>query len=83
MRYLLEKCIHLKYYFYGGFAADHFPKLTREGLIIVNASPSQPAGSHWMFLVSRKQILFGRSAWNPDTELPIFVLPPGTIFEMK
>ena len=46
IRYLLCKCIHLKYYFYGVFAADNFPKLTREGFIIVNDSPAQYEGSH-------------------------------------
>ena len=51
IRYLLGKCIHLKHYFYGVFAADNFPKLTRERFIIVNASPSQHAGSHWMVLL--------------------------------
>ena len=48
INYLLGKYIHLKYYFYGVFAADNFPKLIIEGFIIVNASPSQHAGSHWM-----------------------------------
>ena len=36
IRCLLGKCIHLKY-FYGVFAVDSFPKLTREVFIIVNA----------------------------------------------
>ena len=49
--YLLQKCIHLKYYFYGVFAADIFPKLTREGFIIVNASPAQYEGSYWMVIL--------------------------------
>ena len=50
IRYLLGKCIHLKYCFYGVFAADIFPKLTREDFIIVNASPAQYEGSHWMII---------------------------------
>ena len=49
--YLLGKCIHLKYYFYGVFAADNFPKLTREGFIIVKVSPAQYEGSHWMLIL--------------------------------
>ena len=51
IRYLLGKCIHLNYCFYGVFAADNFPKLTREGFIIVNASPPQYEGSHWMVIL--------------------------------
>ena len=50
IRYLLGKCIHLKYYFYGVFAAISFPKLTRGGLIIGNASPAQYEGRHWMVI---------------------------------
>ena len=52
IRYLLGKCILLKYCFYGIFAADNFPKLTREGFIIVNASPAQYEGSHRMVSLS-------------------------------
>ena len=48
IRYLLGKCIHLKNYFYGVFVAYNFPKLTKEGFIIINASPAQYEGSHWM-----------------------------------
>ena len=51
IRYLLGKCIQLKHCFYGAFAADNFPKLTREGFIIVNASPAQYEGSHWMVIL--------------------------------
>ena len=58
IRYLLGKCIHLKHYFYGVFAADNFPKLTREGFIIVNASPSQHGGSHWMVLLFHKNKVY-------------------------
>ena len=51
IRYLMGKCIHLKYYFHGVFAADNFPKLTTEGFIIVIASPAQYEGSHCMVLL--------------------------------
>ena len=51
IRYLFGKCIHFKYYFYGNFAGDNFPKQTIEGFIIVNASRSQHAGSHWMVIL--------------------------------
>ena len=47
IRLLLGKCLQLKV-FQVVFAADNIPKLTREGFIIVNASPSHHAGSHWM-----------------------------------
>ena len=58
IRYLLGKCIHLKFYFYGVFAADSFPKLTREGSIIVNASLAQFEGSHWMVILFHENIVF-------------------------
>ena len=48
IRYLMGKYNHLKYYFNGVFAADNFPKLARKGFIVVNASPAQYKGSHWM-----------------------------------
>ena len=51
IRYLIGKCIHLKYYFYGVFAADNFPKLTRKGFSVVNVSPAQYEGSHWMVIL--------------------------------
>ena len=57
IRYLLEKCIHFRYY-YEVFAADNFPKPTREGFIIVNASPLQPVGSHWMILLFHENKVF-------------------------
>ena len=49
--YLLGQCIHLKYYFYGAFAADILPQIRREGFIVATVSPSQHAGSHWMVLL--------------------------------
>ena len=51
IRYLLGKCIYLKYYFCGVFAADNFPKLTRKGLVVVNASQAQYEESHWMVIL--------------------------------
>ena len=51
IRYLSGTCFHSKYYFYEVFAADNFPKLTREGFIIVNTSPAQYEGSHWMVIL--------------------------------
>ena len=75
IRYFLGKCIHLKHYFYGVFAADNFPKLTREGFIIVNDSPSQHAGSHWMVLLLHKnKVYLADPLANPDTKLSVIVL---------
>ena len=59
IRYLLGKCIHLKYYFHGVFAADNFPKLTKEGFLIVNASPVQYKGIQCKVLLLHKNIFFG------------------------
>ena len=71
-RYLLGKCIHLKLFLWV-FAADNFPKLTREGFIIVSASSSQHAGSHWMVLLfhENKVYLADPLGELPDTKLPI------------
>ena len=33
--------------------------------------------------VSQNQSLFGRSAWNPDTKLPIVVLPTVKILQLS
>ena len=51
IRSLLGKCIHLKYCFYRVFAVENFPQLTREGVIVVNASPAQYERSHWMVIL--------------------------------
>ena len=58
IRYLLGKCNNLNYYFYGVFAADNFPKLTREGFIIVNASTAQYEGSHWMIILFQENKVY-------------------------
>ena len=58
IRYLLGKCTHLKYCFCRVFAADRFPKLTREGFIKVNASPAQYEGSHWMVILFHENKVF-------------------------
>ena len=38
-------------FFYGVFAADNFPKLTRKRFVVVNASPAQYEGSQWMVIL--------------------------------
>ena len=58
IRYLLGKCIHLKYRFYRVFAAENFPKLTREGFIIVFASPAHYEGSHWMVILFHENKIY-------------------------
>ena len=47
-----------KYRFYGVFAADNFPKLTREGFFIVIASPAQYEGSHWMVILFHENKIY-------------------------
>ena len=56
IRYLLEKCIQLKYCFYGIFAAENFQMPTRERFFIVNAPPAQYEGSPWMVLLFHKKV---------------------------
>ena len=54
IHFLTGKYFHLKHYFYGVFAADNFPKLTRKGFVAVNASPAQYEGSRWMVIFFSK-----------------------------
>ena len=56
--YLMGKYIHLKYYSYGVFAADNFPKLTRKRFIVVHASPAQYEGSHWMVILFHENEIY-------------------------
>ena len=50
----------LKHKFIGVFAANNFPKiLQRNSVIIVNASTSDNAGTHWLLLfVKNKNLIF-------------------------
>ena len=57
---LIQKCRKLKYKFCGVFAANNFPqKFPRNSFLIVNASPSNNPGTHWLLLCNRnKKIIF-------------------------
>ena len=51
---LIQKCRKLKYKFRGVFAANNFPqKLRKNSFLIVNASPSNSPGTHWLLLCNR------------------------------
>ena len=50
----LSRCKHLKYKFFGVFAADNFPvQLRKDSFVIINASCSYTAGSHWLLFLNR------------------------------
>ena len=57
---LIQKCRKLKYKFCGVFAANNFPqKLHKNSFLIVNASPSNNLGTHWLLLCNRNnKIIF-------------------------
>ena len=57
---LIQRCKILKHRFLGVFAANNFPKiLQRNSFIIVNASTSDNAGTHWLLLcVKNKNLIF-------------------------
>ena len=57
---LIQKCRKLKYKFWGVFAAKNFPqKLHKNSFLIVNASPSNNPGTHWLLLCNRNnKIIF-------------------------
>ena len=58
---LINKCKHLKHKFVGVFASDNFPPLmNNSAFIIVNASPGNTIGTHWLLLCNRNNtIIFG------------------------
>ena len=60
---LIKKCRKLKDKFCGVFAANNFPqKFSKNSLLIVNASPSNNPGTHWLLLCNRnKKITLGQS----------------------
>ena len=48
---LIHKSRKLKYKFRGLFAVNNFPqKLQKNSFLIVNASPSNSPGTHWLLL---------------------------------
>ena len=57
---LIQKCRKLKYKFRGVFAANNFPhKLHKNRFFIVNVSPSNSPGTHWLLLCNRNnKIIF-------------------------
>ena len=69
---LIQKCRKLKYKFCGVFAANNFPqKLHKNSFLIVNASPSNNPGTHWLLLCNRhNKKLFLRTPWD-NRLLPI------------
>ena len=64
---LIQRCKLLKHKFLGVFAANIFPKLLQSNsLIIVNASTSDNAGTHWLLLcVKNKNLIFAGPLLQP------------------
>ena len=68
---LIQKCRKLKYKFCGVFAANNFPqKFPKNSFFIVNASPSNNPGKHWLLLCNRNNKNFLRTPWD-NRLLPI------------
>ena len=56
---LIQKCKKLKYKFCGVFAANNFSqKIRKNSFLIVNASPSNSPGLHWLLLCNRNNKIF-------------------------
>ena len=64
---LIQRCKLLKHKFLGVFAANKFPKILQpNSFIIVNASTSDNAGTHWLLLcVKNKNLIFADPLGQP------------------
>ena len=64
---LIQRCKLLKHKFLGVFAANIFPKVLQpNSFIIVNASTSDYAGTHWLLLcVKYKNLIFADPLGQP------------------
>ena len=68
---LIQKSRKLKYKFCGVFAANNFPqKFPKNSFLIVNTSPSNNPGRHWLLLCNRNNKIFLRTPWD-NRLLPI------------
>ena len=64
---LIQRCKLLRHKFLGVFAANNFPKILQPiSFIIVNASTSDNAGTHWLLLcVKNKNLIFADPLGQP------------------
>ena len=64
---LIRRCKLLKHKFLGDFAENNFPKILQlNSFIIVNASMSDNAGTHWLLLcVKNKNLIFADPLGQP------------------
>ena len=65
---LIQRCKLLKHKFLGVFAANNFPKILQlNSFIIVNASTSDNAGTHWLLLCvnNNKNLIFADPLGQP------------------
>ena len=64
---LIQRCKLLKHKFLGVFAANNFPKILQpNSFIVVNASTSDNAGTHWLLLCGKnKNLIFADPLGQP------------------
>ena len=56
---LIQNCKHLKYKFFGVFAANNFqPHIPNNIFMIVNTSKSDYPGTHWIVICNRRNVLY-------------------------
>ena len=67
---LIQRCKLLKPKFLEVFAANNFPKILQpNSFIIVSASTSDNAGTHWLLMRQKQEIDFCRSPWATNIVL--------------
>ena len=64
---LIQRCKLLKHKFLGAFAANCFPKILQpNSFLLVNASTSNNAGTHWLLLcVKNNNLIFADPQGQP------------------
>ena len=54
----IQRCKHLKNNFVGVFAANTFPKLSKNSFMIMNASAVNSIGTHWLLIANHANIIY-------------------------
>ena len=58
MRQIIERIPELKYRYIGSFPADCVPRLPTFSFAIINTSPSNEAGEHWIMIARLNRTFF-------------------------